>query len=263
MRYPQGQIGWADLSTTDVEAARAYYAGLFGWDSRVTPTPMGVDYTTFLLDGEQVAGMGPMPPDMAAAGVPTMWNAYVIVADADAVVADAVAAGGTVAMPTMDVMTEGRLAMVADPSGAVLGLWQPLDHQGAEVLDRSGSVVWNELQTRDLDAALPFYGTVFGWHWEDYDGSGYQVATLDAKAGDDKTVAGAMTMPEGVPPEAPSMWLVYFGVDDCDTSAARSAELGGQVFLPPMDMGPGRFAGLIDPSGGMFMVGHMVAPEPA
>ena len=126
-----------------------------------------------------------------------------------------------------------------------------------------GSVVWNELQTRDLAAAVPFYATVFGWRWEDYDGSGYQVASLDAKEGDDKTVAGAMTMPEGVPSEAPSMWLVYFGVDDCDSSVARSAELGGQVFLPAMDMGPGRFAGLIDPSGGMFMVGHMVAPEPA
>ncbi|MCK7470950.1 MAG: hypothetical protein MZU95_09295, partial [Desulfomicrobium escambiense] len=81
------------LSTTDVDAARTYYTGLFGWECRVTPTPMGVDYNN-ALDGQQVVGMGLPPPDMAAAGVLSMWNAYVIVEDADAAVAAAVAAGG-------------------------------------------------------------------------------------------------------------------------------------------------------------------------
>lgn len=263
MRLTHGQLGWADLTTTDVEGCRAFYGALFGWESRIMPTDMGVDYTTFLLDGQQVAGMGPLPPDMAAAGVPSMWSSYVIVEDVDAVVARALDAGGTVAMPTMDVMTQGRMARVADPSGGVIGLWQPMDHQGAEVMGATGSVVWNELQTRDLAAATAFYTAVLGWRWVDADSSGYLVAELDAVAGEDKSTAGAMTMPDQVPAEVPSCWFVYIGVDDCDDAFARALALGGHAVFSPMSMGPGRFAGLTDPSGAMFMIGHFVQPEPA
>ena len=85
-------------------------------------------------------------------------------------------------MPAMDVMTQGRMAMIADPSGAVFGVWEPRDHQGAEVFNEPGSLTWNELQTRDLAAAMPFYAEVFGWRWEEMpDSGGYQVAHLDAK----------------------------------------------------------------------------------
>jgi predicted enzyme related to lactoylglutathione lyase len=166
-------------------------------------------------------------------------------------------------MPPMDVMTQGRMAMIGDPSGAVLGLWQPMEHQGAEVLGEPGSVAWNELQTRDLVHATAFYATLFDWAWNDYDGSGYLVGNLEAKEDDDKSVAGAMTMPDGVPAEAPSMWLVYFAVGSCDEAVEQAAALGATVFLPPMTMGPGRFAGLTDPAGGMFMVGHFEEQEPA
>jgi predicted enzyme related to lactoylglutathione lyase len=195
--------------------------------------------------------------------MPSTWSAYVMVDDLDAVVAKAESAGGFVAMPAMDVMTQGRMAMIGDPSGAVVGLWQPMDHRGAEVMGEPGSVVWNELQTRNLAGATAFYATLFDWEWDDSDGTGYQVATLEAKEGDDKSVAGAMTMPDAVPEEAPSMWLVYFGVENCDESVEQATALGAAVFVPPVTMGPGRFAGLVDPAGAMFMVGHFDEPEPA
>ncbi|MDH5278673.1 MAG: VOC family protein [Actinomycetota bacterium] len=262
MRFAHGQFGWADLMSTDVEASRALYEGLFGWESRIMPTDVGPDYTIFTRDGQMVAGMGPQPPDMPP-GTPSTWSAYVMVDDVDQVTAKAESAGGFVAMPAMDVMTQGRMAMIGDPSGAVVGLWQPNEHRGAEVTGEPGSVAWNELQTRNLAGATAFYATLFDWEWNDFDGSGYQVATLQAKEGDDKTVAGAMTMPDGVPAEAPSMWLVYFAVGSCDESVEQAAELGATVFLPPMTMGPGRFAGLTDPAGAMFMVGHFDEPEPA
>ena len=116
-------------------------------------------------------------------------------------------------------------------------------------------MTWNELQTRDVEAALPFYAAVFGWEWTDGPDDGYYVANLPSKPGDDKTNAGAMTMPANVPPEAPNLWMVYFAVDDCDTAVAAAGELGGFTFLPAMQMGPGRFGGLVDPTGGMFLVG--------
>ena len=258
MRHPHGLIGWADLMTTDVEAARTFYGALFDWTSTDMPTPMGPDYTQFFRDGRLVCGMAPMPPDARAAGMPSMWNSYVIVSSLDDALAKVEAAGGHVVMPAMDVMTQGRMAMVADPSGAVIGLWQPIDHQGAEVFDEPGSMVWNELQTRDLEAAKRFYADAFGWEWELSDPNiGYWVANLAAKPGEDKTNGGAMTVPPGVPDSMPSMWFVYFAVEDCATSFGKAIDIGASFMWEPMTMGPGTFAGLVDPMGACFVIGTM------
>ena len=254
MGKPSGLFGWVDLMTTDVEAARAFYAGLFGWESEELPVGPDYSYTQFRKGGALVAGMGPMPPG-SPEGVPPVWASYVLVDDADAVVAAASAAGGTVVMPPMDIMDSGRQAMLADPSGAVVGLWQPGTHHGADLFNAPGSLTWNELQTRDLDAATAFYSAVFGWRWEPMDDSGYLVGHLDTKTGDDTSNCGAMTMPPGVPEQMPSRWVVYFAVADCDESVARAQELGGSVVMPAMEMGPGRFAGLTDPTGAMFFLG--------
>jgi len=256
MRQPNGLFGWVDLVTTDVAAAKTFYSALFGWETEDMPTPMGPAYTMCRRDGKVVAGIGPQPPGMAQAGVPSMWNSYVLVEDLDATCAAVPGAGGAVVMPGMDIMTQGRMAMVADPSGAVVGLWQPQDHEGAELFNAPGSLTWNELQTRDLAAATPFYTSIFGWRWEDSgDGSGYLVGMLDTKAGDDKSNAGAMAMPEQVPAEVPSFWGVYFAVADCDATLAEATGLGAGVVFPTMEMGPGRFAGISDPTGAMVMFG--------
>ncbi len=250
--------GWVDLSTTGVELVRPFYEGLFGWTSSDTPTPMGPEYTRFFKDGKAVAGMWPQP--QAATGSPSSWMTLMFVPDVDAVTGRVPALGGHVLMAPMDVMTEGRMAVVTDPSGAVFGLWQSIDHMGAEVYNQPGSLTWNELQTRDLAAASQFYQDLLGWRW-DSDDTGYWIAHVDSKPGD-SMAAGAMTMPEGVPAEAPSMWLCYFAVDDCDLAVARAVDLGGRVFVPPMDMGPGRFAGIVDPAGAMFMLGNFPASDP-
>jgi predicted enzyme related to lactoylglutathione lyase len=256
MDKPHGLFGWVDLVTTDVPAAKAFYEGRFGWRTEDMPTPMGPAYTMCSIDGGVVAGIGPQPPGMAEAGMPSLWNSYVLVEDIDAVCAAVTAAGGAVVMPAMQIMTQGRMAMVADPSGAVVGLWEPQDMQGADVFNVPGALTWNELQTRDLPAAMAFFTSVFGWGFEAVDDSGYMMIPLDSKPGEDKGNGGAMTMPDRVPAEVPPYWAVYFMVADCDEGVARAVELGGTVFLPAMAMGPGRFAGITDPTGAMFMLGH-------
>lgn len=255
MPHTNGLLGWVDLVTTDVEGCRSFYQQLYGWESTDMPTPMGPSYTIFTKNGKSVAGMGPQPPDMAAA--PSMWNSYVIVDDVDHVLKRVAESGGSVVMPAMDVMTQGRMAMIADPSGAVLGLWQPRDMPGAELFNAPGALAWNELQTRDVASAKAFLTEVFGWRYEPMEGSPveYYVGNLDAKEGDDKSNCGLMAMPDVVPAEVPNFWAVYFAVEDCDTSVTLAQQLGGQVFMPAMDMGPGRFAGLNDPSGAMFFLG--------
>lgn len=250
MRHPQGLFGWVDLLSTDVDAAKTYYSGLLGWETVDVPTPMGPAYTMCSVDGKVVAGMGPQPPMMA--GAPSVWNSYVLVEDADAICAAATAAGGNVLMPAMDIMTQGRMAMFADPGGAVVGLWQPRDMEGADAFNVPGALTWNELHTRDVAKAQAFYGPLFGWSWAENDG--YTMIQLDAKEGDDKSNGGVMTMPPGMPAGVPEYWAVYFSVTDADATAARSKELGGGVFLEPMSMGPGRMVGLTDPTGARFMV---------
>lgn len=255
MNLTHGTIGWVDLQSTDVDSAKAFYTALFGWTYEDMPTPMGVDYTMCYVDGQTVAGMSPQPGEMAAAGVPSMWNSYVMVEDADAVQAAVDGLGGSVLMPAMDVMDSGRMLMIAGPDGAVLGVWQPMTHQGAEVFGVPGALSWNELQSRDLEPAKAFLSGVFGWRWEAMPSNPqYFVCHVDDKPGDTAN-GGAMTMPSSVPNEAPSMWIVYFSVTDCDSAAQAVTELGGHVFMPPADMGPGRFAGANDPTGAMFFFG--------
>ncbi len=259
MRLPHGLFGWVDLMTSDVETARQFYEPLLGWTSKDQPTPMGPVYTNFSKDGKRVAGMSPQPPDMAEAGMPSTWNSYVMVDSVDEVVKAAEAAAGAVVMPAMDIMTEGRMAMIADPSGGILGLWQPRDHDGAELFNAAGALSWNELQSRDWESAKAFYNTVFGWRWAPMEGADYVVGHLDSKQGDDTSNCGMMPMPPGVPDQMPSTWMVYFAVADCDSSLATAQELGGRVFLPAMDMGPGRFGGISDPTGAMVFVGSFPA----
>lgn len=254
MRYPNGLFGWVDLMTRDTATAARFYEGLFGWTHVDQPTPMGPPYTQFFKDGQLVCGMSPMMP-----GVPetigAFWNSYVIVEDIQTTLDRVLPAGGSITMPAMQVMDQGWMAMVADPTGAIVGLWQPGAHEGAEVFNIPGSLTWNELQTRDIKAAMPFYAAVFGWEWATGPDDGYFMANLPNKAGDDKSNAGAMTMPPNVPPEAPNLWMIYFAVEDCDESMAKAQALGGLVFLPAMQMGPGKFGGLVDPTGGMFLLG--------
>ncbi len=267
MRYPNGFPGWIDLSTPDQAGATAFYTALFDWRAAEVPTDVGTTYTMLSLGERLVAGLGPQPPEQVQAGVPSTWTTYVMVGDADEMVTATPGAGGTVLVPAFDVMTSGRMAMVADPSGAVIGLWQPRDHQGADVFNEAGTFSWAELQSRDLAAALPFYEELFGWRWEQSSAgdSPYIVAHLDAKGaaaeGVDTMIAGAMPMPPGVPDEAPSLWGVYFSVVSCDDSVATAQDLGGSLVVGPMDIDMGRWAMLSDPFGGMFYVISMGDPS--
>lgn len=255
MTYTEGLVGWVDVGSRDTAKARSFYEQLFGWESEDLPTDVGVPYTLFRLDGAIVAGMAPLPPDMQAGGAPSTWNSYALMSDIDAVAAKVPAAGGEMIMQPADVMDSGRLALMKDPSGAVLGLWQPREHKGSEVFNKPGTLTWNELQSRDIDAAREFYAQVLGWQWMDGPSDGYWIGTLPDKPGEDKSNCGAMAMPPGVPDDVPSFWLVYFAVEDCAATMGRAQELGATVMFPAMKMGPGTFGGLIDPTGAVFAVG--------
>src|SRR4051812_34112528 len=155
--YAPGTPSWVDVSTTDIEAAKAFYGSLFGWESVSYPEMGG--YTNFTLDGKLVCGGVPIQ----SPGQPPAWSTYVCVADADATARAVGENGGQGAYEPMDVADLGRMAVCIDPTGAFFGLWQPGTHKGAQVVNQPGSFCWNELDTRDIEGAKAFYTKVFPW----------------------------------------------------------------------------------------------------
>ncbi len=256
-KYPDGVFNWVDLATTDQEGAKAFYASLFGWEAIDVPTGMGSMYTMFKLDGQNVAGAGPLQPDMQAQGIPSHWSSYVKHDDVDAVAAKISAAGGTLLFPPMDVMQEGRMVMALDPTGAAFGVWQPKNHIGAQLVNKPNTLVWNELQTRDTEAAKAFYDAVFGWTYE-FDASNYGLCLRDGRG-----QAGMMAIDESWG-DVPSNWAVYFMVEDVETAVAKVKELGGNMLVPATAAGEmGKFSVVQDPQGGVFTVMEFNGPVDA
>ncbi|MGZ4796914.1 MAG: VOC family protein [Acidimicrobiia bacterium] len=246
--HAPGTPSWVDIGVPDIAAASAFYSGLFGWDTQDMGEEAG-HYTMCLLRGKAVAAIGPaMNPG------PPAWMTYFTVANVDESAKAITEAGGTVVAPPMDVMEAGRMAVASDPTGGFFSIWQAGQSIGAEIVNEPGTLCWNELSTRDLDTAIPFYEKVFGL--EAQRGPEYNEFKLG-----DRVVAGCMKMPDMVPAEVPTHWLVYFAVEDCEAAMKKAESLGASVVVGPMDAGDvGRFSVLSDPMDVVFAVLQLANP---
>jgi predicted enzyme related to lactoylglutathione lyase len=243
--YTPGTFCWAELATSDQDAAKAFYASLLGWETDDRPVGDGAYYSMQLVDGKPVAAIAGQPQQQRDAGVPPLWNSYVSVDSADAVAERAKGLGATVHAPPFDVMTAGRMAVIQDPQGAYFMLWEARDHFGAALVNAPGALVWNELQSPDVDASGAFYGELFGWTVADFPGMGERYVSI--KNGEANN--GGM---RDVTPPAPPSWLTYFGVDDVDAGLAKVQELGGTKLAGPIDIGIAKIAVVVDPQGAVF-----------
>lgn len=248
--HKPGTINWVDMVSTNLEAASAFYVGLFGWEPEDMAMPGGDGtYRFFRLGGRDAAAAGTMPAEMAAQGIPSHWNVWVA-GNADEATNKAAAAGGQVLMAPTTLGPSGRLAMVADPGGAAIGVWQADQHIGAGVVHEPGAMTWWEVNTRAFEDCRRFYGQMFGWDAEPLDDPDVNYVTWKL---DGQTVAGMLEMNEQWG-EIPAHWMTYFAVAGTDEAAKRATELGGSVGAPPFDTPYGRIAVLADPSGGHFSV---------
>jgi predicted enzyme related to lactoylglutathione lyase len=250
--YIQGTPSWVELITPDQRSAGDFYSQLFGWDVETVPVDdQGNVYALGKIEGDSVAGIGGQGPELA--GHPAFWGVYLAVDDVDAATAKVAAAGGEVEAGPFDVMEQGRMSAIRDPSGARVNLWQAKDSIGTERANEPGTPVWNELVSSELDKALPFYADVLGMSAEPMSMEGAPAdappySVLSNAAGAQAGGACPPPMP-GLPPH----WNVYFQVEDADDAVARVAELGGTVIAAPFDVpGIGRLAVLSDPQWAMF-----------
>jgi predicted enzyme related to lactoylglutathione lyase len=250
--YEHGRPSWVDIGVPDIAKGAEFYASLFGWNVELGPPEAG-GYSIASLRGKPVAGIGPqMNPG------PPAWTTYVNVDSADDVVAKAKANGGNVFMEPMDVMDAGRMAIFADPVGAVIAIWQPGSHPGAGIINEPGTYSWSELITTDTERSKEFYGAVFGWGSQTH-GEGTPVAYTEWKVGE-KSVGGMMLKPPMMPAEVPPHWGVYFSVDGTEAAMDKVKQLGGQVLMGPMDVEPGQLAVCQDPQGAVFNVITLTIP---
>jgi len=275
--YIPGVPCWVDTGQPDPEAAVDFYRGLFGWEFEdVMPADAPGHYFTARIRGGDVAGVSSLPegqPPIAS------WNTYVWVDSADDAAAKIGDGGGTVLAEPFDVMNAGRMAVFADPEGAVFSVWQPNQHKGAQVVNEHGALNFNGLHTRDVPGAKRFYGAVFGWgtldanmredtmwtmpgygdHLEEgTPGLREMIAGMGGPPGFEDVVASINPIPADQP-DTPPHWSVTFGVDDVDAIAAKAVELGGTVVAPPLDAPWSRTAVLADPAGATFIASKFVA----
>jgi len=252
--HKPGSFCWIELGTTDQAAAKCFYASLFGWGANDFPMGPSEVYSIFNLNGRQTSGGYTLRPDMLQHGIPPHWMLYVLVDSADDAAARATAAGAQVMAGPFDVGDFGRMAVLMDPTGAAISVWQvkrqPDTHQaGIGVAGEPGAFCWADLMTRDVAAAKRFYETMFGWRLSpgEHDSSGY----LHIQNG--SAFIGGVPPSEYMPANVPPHWLLYFQVVDCDQATAKAQELGARVYRQPVSMeNVGRWSVIGDPQGAVL-----------
>jgi predicted enzyme related to lactoylglutathione lyase len=240
---------WIDLLSSDIDRSRDFYTRLFGWSAGDASAEFG-GYLMFEREGHSVAGAMPLLPEMS--GASDRWTVYLAVADAVRTVETAQSGGATVAQPAYDVADLGSTALLVDPSGAAVGIWQTNTFAGFGTPGPGtppDAPAYFELHTRDYDAAVSFYRDVLGWDaHERSEVPGLRYTTL----GGGDAAAGIMDASEFMDADDSPAWQVYFATGDVDATLERATELGAAVLYPAMDTPFGRQATLTDPTGARF-----------
>ncbi|MCC6860466.1 MAG: VOC family protein [Bryobacterales bacterium] len=252
-----GDFCWVELATSDAASARSFYGRLFGWTSQ--PVAEGASFCMFHLDGRDAGAVYPLTADQRKEGVRPHWMAYVAVENADRAVEQARLLGGRALAGPQDVGEAGRMALIADPQGARLGLWQARNHAGLRTGGVPGGLNWCELVTPDAPGALDFYTALFGWEAVTEPAGEMPYTEWVNRA----VPIGGLLQATGDWEVTPH-WMPYFRVEDCEAAALLATRTGGHIKVPACEMPDvGRFAVLEDPQGAAFSVIQLARSQAA
>lgn len=245
-----GGFCWFQLLTTDVKAATEFYGVLLGWSFTRQPDIPG--NTSFIENaGEGIGDVSKLDP--SGNNSSPLWRAIVSVDDVDAAVARAETLGGRIISGPFDIPGGfGRVADIADPSGATLSVYTSASGEAAPTVHRPdvpGFGGWFELYCRDVEEATAFYGAMFGWQkQEDMDMGGAGIYRLF-------TVNGVQTggMMKPMEPGTGPTWNFYFNCKSVEAAAASIRGAGGDVLMGPHEVPGGSWIIMArDPQGIMF-----------
>jgi predicted enzyme related to lactoylglutathione lyase len=238
-----------ELATTDRSAAKAFYTNLFGWTA--DDIPMGPDfaYTIFRLGKEDAGGAYELMKEQRDTHVPPHWMLYVRTDNTDAAAARAVELGALLIVPPSDIPNVGRFAVIQDPTGAHISLFQPGQHRGLTLFGALNALSWADLNTNDPEKAAQFYADWLGWSYET-GADGYR-HILNGTSHED--MIGGIPPRMHAPPGTPSHWMSYFHVADCGALTTKAASLGARTIMPAnLIPDVGTIAVLADPQGAVF-----------
>jgi predicted enzyme related to lactoylglutathione lyase len=244
-----GRFTWYELITSDVEAAKVFYAEVVGWDTK-DASISGMAYTLFTAGKASVSGLLELPEDARNLGATPSWTGYVGVDDVDAIVDRIKQLGGAVYVPPKDNPNISRFSVVADPQLATLGLfkWLKPDLDQPTELGVPGRVGWHELLAADWEKAWAFYAGLFGWQKALADTDVMRTYQLFSVGG--QMIGGMFTKPPMVPVP---FWLYYFNIGDIDAAAKRVNARSGQVINGPIEVPDGSWVvQCTDPQGAIF-----------
>ncbi len=248
-----GEFCWIELCVNDLDKAKQFYEPLFGWKSQTDEIPGGGSYTMLQIGDNAIGGAFQISEEMRSQGVAPQWNSYVLVDDVDATSKKAQELGATLLQGPFDVMEAGRMAVLADPTGAVFSLWKSKKHTLSHLpKNQPGNFGWHELATKDTDAAEKFYSDLFGWQPNTQEFGGQAYTSFMNK----EVPAGGMFDLNNSPVKGlPSHWAIYFSVDNLDNTLSQIKQLGGEVCYDPIELPEvGRFTMARDPQGVHFSV---------
>jgi predicted enzyme related to lactoylglutathione lyase len=241
---PYGTPVWNDVDTPDADAARTFYTSLFGWDAG---TQGDGGFGTF----SHVDGLSGTTRAAVEGRHPAIWTTYFSTDDVDATTAKVLASGGQVEVPATAIGSDGSVALFVDPSGASFGVWQAASGDGADAGRSHVKAIWNELHSRDIDAASRFYKAVFGWESEATPFGEIDYTYWKLR---DTLVAGGIPLAAVMPADSPSHWVAIFAVKSCEEMVARARGLHAGVILEPTRSEDGLYAFVQDPQGAIFGV---------
>jgi hypothetical protein len=250
-----GNFVWYELYASDPETAVDFYTHVMGW----TTQPFGDAYTMWVGSQGPLGGTVKLPPEAVKSGAPPNWVGSVLVEDLDACMQRVGALGGRVTHGPETIPDVGRLAVVCDPQGAFLNVFQPNGTMERHDSSRPGGFCWRELMTSDRSGAFAFYSELFGWRQLDEMDMGPMGTYLLFGFGDaqGERVGGMMKVPPEMP--MPPMWLYYTEVDDLEAATRRAEGRGATVLQGPMDVPGGRVTQLRDPQGALFSLHQLRA----
>jgi predicted enzyme related to lactoylglutathione lyase len=243
-----GRFVWYELTTTDTQAAKEFYAEVIGWRAQDASMP-GMAYTLFTVGEAAVSGLMELSPDARKMGLRPSWLGYVGVDDVDATADRILRLGGAVHVPPTSIPNISRFSVAVDPQMATFALfkWLQADQQPA-ALSAPGRVGWHELLAADVEKAWTFYGELFGWQDAHAETPAAGMYRLFSAGGE--TIGGMCTKPATAPG---SFWLYYFNIGDIDAAMKRVKAGGGRIVVGPMEVPGGRWiVQCVDPQGAIF-----------
>jgi predicted enzyme related to lactoylglutathione lyase len=247
----RGRFVWHELMTPDTSGAHAFYGKVVGWKTQ--PFEHDPSYQMF------AAGSGPLGGSVAQTSGTPHWLHYVGTPDIEATVQTAKSHGASVTKEITSIPNGGKYAVLADPQGAAIAVYQSSGETGKETPPKRGEFSWHELATTDWRAAVDFYSAVFGWEKMAEHDMGPDAGKYVLFGSNGVQRGGIWNKPASMP--GGPAWLGYVRVKDVNETVKKAKAARGTLVNGPMEVPGGDWiAQFVDPYGAMFAV-HALAAD--